>query len=102
MDPFGSGKRGEQHNPAAHARPDKDLPALGQRIDDRNRILGPPADRAQRKIAARSAMAEIVEAHIRIAATTAEILEKRRFGARHVGAESAEKNEAGGCARQTM
>jgi hypothetical protein len=49
-----------------------------------------------RGIAARSAVAEIVEAHEGPASAMAKILEKQRLGAGHVGTEPAEKDDTRG------
>src|SRR5207248_193973 len=84
-----------QHDPAAHARADQDLRPLGQRIDDRDRVLAPAADRAPGEIAARSAMPEIVEAHIAVPPPATVILQKQCFCAGHVGAKAAEEDDAG-------
>ena len=92
MDPLGSRQCGKQHDPAAHARADQDLPTLGQRVENRDRVLCPAADRPQRDIAARCAVPEIIEAHIGSATATAIFLEKRGLGPGHVGAKAAEEN----------
>src|ERR1700758_3231795 len=65
------GERREQHDPPAHARPHEDLPPFGHRIENGDRILCPAADRAERDIAARSTVAEIVESHIGVSAAAA-------------------------------
>jgi hypothetical protein len=93
---FGSGKCHEHHDPPAHARSHEDLRAFGQRIENRNRVLCPAADGAQGDIAARSAVAEVVEAHESPASATAIILKKQRLGAGHVGTEPAEKDDTWG------
>jgi len=91
---FGSGECREHHDPPAHARSHEDLRAFGQRIEHRHRVLCPAADGAQGDIAARSAVAEVVEAHESPASATAIIPKKQRLGAGHVGTEPAEEDDA--------
>jgi len=92
VDPLCSCERGKQHDPAAHARADQDLSTLGQRIENRDRVLCPAADRPHGKIAARCPLSEIIKAHKSVPAAPAIFVEKRSLGSGHVGAEAAEKH----------
>ena len=96
MDPRWPRERREQHDPPAHARPDQHLRPLHQRIEDRNRVFRPAADGAERGLAARCAVAEIVEAEVSLPAAAAVIREVKGFGAGHVGTEPAEEYDARG------
>jgi len=73
-----------------------DLRPFRQRIENRNRVFRPAADRALRGVAARCAMAEIIEPQIGLPAAAAVILEITGLGAGHLGTEPAEKYDAGG------
>ena len=95
MNARGAGECGQQHDPTAHARPDQDLRAFGQLVEHGNRVLGPAADRAQGELAARRAVAEIVEAHEGATAPAAIFVEKQRLGAGHVGAKAAQEHDPG-------
>ena len=95
-------QRRQQHDPAAHARADEDLRTLGQRIDDGDGVLAPAPDCALGEIAARCAMAEIVEAQIGAPVATAIILEKQCLGSGHVGAEAAEEDDPRRVAREPV
>jgi hypothetical protein len=96
MDTLGSGESRQQYDPSAHARSDKDLRALGQRVENRNRILRPAADRSQSDIAARRTMSEVVETHESVAAAPAIFLKERGFGSGHVRAETGAKQNTRG------
>jgi hypothetical protein len=95
-------QRREQHDPAAHAGAHQDLRALGQRVDHGHRVVAPAADRAGGEIAAGSAMPEIVEAQISAPVAAAIFVKEHGLGAGHVGAEAAEKDDAGRCAREPL
>ena len=92
--PRRSGKGCKQHDPASHARPDEDLLPLGQRIENRDRVLRPAANGAQAEIAGRCAVAEIVEAQIGLSAALAIILQEQCLSAGHVGAEATQEHNA--------
>ena len=102
MDSLGSGQRRQQHDPAAHARPDQDLRAFGQFVDDGDRILDPAADRADGEVTARRPVAKIIEAHKGAAAPPAVFLEKERLGAGHVRPKSAQEHDPGGLAGEPV
>ena len=70
--------RQQQRQPAAHRRADHHLRALGELRVDRDALLQPAADGAVIEVAARFAVAGIVEAHAGTALAFGPAIERRR------------------------
>ena len=87
-----------QHQPAAKRGPDQNLRPFGQRIQ-RGQAVGCPArDIAVEKIAARQAVAAIIEPQAWPAGLLRPFLDHQRLGAVHVRAMAAQEGHAGSLA----
>ena len=83
-----------EHDPATHAGADEDLRALGQAIENGERIPGPVTDGPVLEASARLAVAAIVETHEGTAAAAAPLVEPCRLRPGHVRGVAAEKHHA--------
>jgi hypothetical protein len=83
----------QQRQPAAHRRPDQHLRAFGEGPVHRYAFLEPAADGAVGEVAARFAMAGIVEAQAGAAIGLRPGVERRGLGAFHVGLEAAQPDQ---------
>jgi hypothetical protein len=78
-------ERGQQHQPAAHRRPDDDHRPLGLRIDQVEHIAPPVEQRLLGKQTVRKPASGIVEEQARMALGRRPIEQRGRLAARHVG-----------------
>jgi len=92
-DPLRPHRGGQQHDPTANGRADQDLRPFAQRVEHRDRVLGPAPDGAVLEAARRGAVSQIVEAQEILARGPGVSLQRERLGAGHVRHEPAQKDQ---------
>ncbi len=86
-----AGEGGEQYDPTAHGRPDQDLRALQQFIQDQDGVFGPASDGAVLEGARGLAMSEVIKPKKGLTAAAAEFLKRQRLATGHVGLEAGQE-----------